>query len=112
VKVDIENLRIDSKRAVSLGIIANELLTDAFKYAFPDDRGGTITIALRREGAETLFEVADDGIGLPPDFSEAGSAGFGLKLVRHLALDLRGRLEIGSGGDGRGGSRYRLAFPL
>jgi two-component sensor histidine kinase len=108
VKTDLADIRIDSKRAISLGIVANELLTDAFKYAFPGGRRGTISIALRRSDDRAMLEISDDGVGLPPGFSASAFSGFGLKLVTALARDLGATLvfEVGPG------ARISLDLPL
>jgi two-component system, sensor histidine kinase PdtaS len=53
-------------RAVFIGLAVNELVTNALKYAFPDDREGTVKVTLKRLGAHYCVEVADDGIGSPP----------------------------------------------
>lgn len=101
-------MRIDVKRAVALGIIANELLTDAIKHAFPEGRSGTAGLRLEGHGAEFELLVHDDGIGLPADFDPARSGGLGMSIVASLVADLGGSLEIG----GEGGARFSMRFPL
>ncbi|WP_372426318.1 sensor histidine kinase [Salinarimonas chemoclinalis] len=93
--------------AVALGIIANELITNALKHAFPDGVG-RISVSLRaREGAVVL-EVADDGRGLPSE--EVG--GLGGLLVRSMVAALGGRAATSTGGTGpRPGTRWTVCFP-
>ncbi|TVR51217.1 MAG: PAS domain S-box protein [Spirochaetaceae bacterium] len=93
VNTDISDFPVDPKTAVALGIILNELMTNAFKYAFVGRETGRISIGLTREGGDVTFTVKDDGVGFPagfdPDEPPAG-AGFGLTLVTMLAEQLRG----------------------
>ncbi len=98
---------IDTRRAVTVGLVVNELLTDAYKYAFPDGRSGVVRIALEAVGDEFRVEISDDGVGLPAGFSVETATGFGIKLADMLAAQLDGRLEILPGP----GARFRLVFP-
>ncbi|HEY8610851.1 MAG TPA: ATP-binding protein [Roseomonas sp.] len=77
-------------QASAIAIIVNELVTNALKHAFPDDREGTISIEFRREGQEFVLGVRDDGIGIPPDVEP--SRGQGSRIVRALAAQVNGHL--------------------
>ncbi|HRY56446.1 MAG TPA: sensor histidine kinase [Spirochaetia bacterium] len=105
----LEALRIEAKRAVPLGLIANELLTDSLKYAFPAGRRGSVRLGLRREGGELLLEVADDGVGLPPGFAVGSGSGLGLVLAEMLAKQVGGSLAAGPSPEG--GARFSVSFP-
>jgi two-component sensor histidine kinase len=74
---------------VSVGLIVNELVTNAFKYAFPDDRGGTVLVAAARMGDQIEISVTDDGIGCPHDPKQ----GLGSRLVRLLAAQMKGSMS-------------------
>jgi two-component sensor histidine kinase len=101
---------LTAERAVPLGLVLNETVTNALKYAFPEDRPGTIEVRFLREGEEFVLVVADDGIGLPPEGEledappapAARDAGLGTRLLRALAAQLRGRFARHPGPDGRG----------
>ncbi|MBP9888748.1 MAG: PAS domain S-box protein [Leptospiraceae bacterium] len=85
IEKQIENFIINSKSLFSVGIIINELITNAFKYAFPDGREGTILISVKKlEGDKVELNVSDDGSGLPEGFSISNSKGFGLNLIKML----------------------------
>ena len=76
-------------RAISLALIVNELVTNAVKYAFSNDRQGHIFVRLDRQDANTaLVSVRDDGIGLPPNFDPTMSKGLGMRIVTGLAEQL------------------------
>ncbi len=98
---------IDMKRAVSIGLIVNELVTDCLKHGFPGGRRGTITVRLTRDSDELILEIADDGIGFTAGVDPAASGGFGLKLVELLAAQLKAEYTVGTAG----GARFRLRFP-
>jgi two-component sensor histidine kinase len=86
VKVRAEGVELPSSQATNVGLIVNELLTNALKYAFPDGRGGSVVVDLARHGDRLVLTVADDGVGCP---AEAGD-GLGTRLVRLLAAGMHG----------------------
>jgi len=84
---------IPLRESVYIGLIINELFTNAYKYAF-DERGGTITISLLREGDDVILTVADDGRGFTPAPQDTS---LGLKLIQALVTSqLRGTMETSS----------------
>jgi len=93
VKADVVHLEIDT--AVPVGLIANELLSNALKHAFKGRSGGSIEVGLRRrEDSRVELTVVDDGIGLPAQFELNDSASMGLHLVDGLAKQIDGTFEI------------------
>jgi PAS domain S-box-containing protein len=104
----LDEIHIDVNRAISIGLMVNELFTNALKYAFPGDRKGTIGIALKHEGKMLIIEVSDNGAGLPPDFSINKPQGLGHQLVRLLATQLNGTITTDSGGK----TVFRISIPI
>jgi CheY-like chemotaxis protein/two-component sensor histidine kinase len=118
-----DGLRVDGDEARLAQVFAN-LLTNAAKFTDP---GGHIAVTARREGAEAVVEVADDGMGIHPDlltsifdmFVQAeqgierptGGLGIGLSLVRSLVKLHGGKVEARSEGLGKG-SRFVVRLPL
>jgi two-component sensor histidine kinase len=98
---DYREIVCGAKAAASYGLIANELITNALKYAFEGRDRGRIELSLSRAGDRIVFEVKDDGRGLPPGFDPAASSGFGMVLIRMLAEQLGGEYEF-KGGSGLG----------
>jgi two-component sensor histidine kinase len=80
--------------AVPLGLIVNELLINAIKYAFPNDHPGIIRARLDKCGAQLCLSVEDNGLGIQ---NAVQGTGVGLKLVRALAQQLGASFEIKSG---------------
>jgi two-component sensor histidine kinase len=104
----VEDVRIDVKRAISIGLVVNELVTDSVKYAFPSGCEGRLDISLKREGGDIVLRIEDDGVGLPGADQVAGSSGFGLMLVKSLASQLDAEFSSRS----EGGARFELRLPL
>jgi two-component sensor histidine kinase len=103
-----EVLPVDT--AVPLGLIANEFLTNAIKYAFPGGPPGRITVSLRRlDQGELVLRVEDDGVGMPAAASEAPA--LGLRLVRRLAQQLGAELRVGPMEGGGTRCLVRVARP-
>jgi len=92
VQCDPVNLHV--KNAAPLGLIVNELVTNAFKHGFSGRSQGTISVLLRREKGSITLEVSDSGVELPADFTLDRSNGLGLQIVRMLAAQLDATLEV------------------
>ncbi|TDW96359.1 two-component sensor histidine kinase [Dinghuibacter silviterrae] len=92
--LDIERISLDVSKAIPVGLILNEAITNAFKYAFPHGADDRISIRLFSEGEKTILRVADNGRGLPEDFDAAGSGTFGMTLIRGMAEDLEATIDI------------------
>lgn len=94
VKVNcvMEKLELDVDTAVPIGLIVNELLTNALKYAFPKDSNGNISISLMKTSDEILtLKVADNGIGKVAGLKPRGT-GFGSQLIQLLTRQLNGKM--------------------
>jgi PAS domain S-box-containing protein len=109
LQAEIAQMEVGAKMAFPVGIILNELITNAFKYAFPDGGSGTITAAVQRRGEKSLeIRVEDDGRGLPAEVSEQGSYGFGLTLVDTFTRQHSGELHT----EQDGGTRIRALLQM
>jgi len=106
IDTDVDAMRLDLDTAVPCGLVINELVTNALKYAFPDGRKGCVRVSFRvaEDGARVLT-VDDDGIGLPANAADAAS--LGLKLVRTLASQIRATFSV----DRSAGTSFRIALP-
>lgn len=105
VDVPEQGLRIDPQRAIPCGLLVTELVTNAFKHAFPGARSGQVRVSLQRlSDARALLEVHDDGIGLPPEQTPGQGRSLGLQLLPLLAEQCRATLEI----ERAAGTRARL----
>jgi len=96
-------------KAISFGLLLNELVLNAYKHAFKEGRGGSLSVSLAARDGSARFEVRDDGPGLPPGFSIEKGSSLGLRLVDALADQLDGTLEWANDGPG---ARFTVAFPV
>ncbi|TAL37013.1 MAG: PAS domain S-box protein [Spirochaetes bacterium] len=102
----IEDFDLPAKKALTAGMIINELVMNAFKYAYPAGGGGEVRVALRGAGeGNILLQVADDGAGMPG--GAAVQSGIGLRMVNAFVKQLRGELSMETGN----GTRYAIVFP-
>ncbi|SMG52466.1 Two-component sensor histidine kinase, contains HisKA and HATPase domains [Marivirga sericea] len=95
VKIEfaMDNLDLDVDTAVPIGLIVNELLTNALKYAFPKNEQGTIHISLAKTANNNLkLKVDDNGVGKVVGIAPKGT-GFGSQLVQLLTQQLNGQMK-------------------
>jgi PAS domain S-box-containing protein len=97
LKTDIESEPLPVDRAIPLGLIVNELVTNAVKYAFPSETRGTVLVTLKRIPGELRLTVADDGQGADPRRADFG---LGCRLVEAFARQLGGKVARESGNTG------------
>ena len=97
LKTDIESESLPVDRAIPLGLIVNELVTNAVKYAFPSETRGTVAVTLKRIPGELRLTVADDGQGADPQRADSGLGG---RLVDTFVRQLGGQVERVSSGNG------------
>jgi two-component sensor histidine kinase len=103
---ELEDLSVDKDTATPLGLILNEVVSNAFKHAFPDDRQGVITVTTKREDdGRGRLTVSDNGVGFDPTIP---AKGIGQKLVTALARQVGGEYAYSSDN----GARFDLTFPL
>jgi PAS domain S-box-containing protein len=107
----VEAAMLDPDRAVPLGVFTNEILTNAYKYAYPPGEEGEIRLIGTRESEERYrIEIADAGCGLPADYDLAqDGSGLGTWIITRLAKQLGGDLTARST---HPGASFTLVFPL
>lgn len=100
LEMDIDRSELHLNYVIPCGLIVNELLTNALKYAFPVNRKGAVNISFKEE-KEGYFRLAvkDNGIGLPENFDIKRSDGLGMMVVQSLVAQLRGNLEYRTDGE-------------
>jgi PAS domain S-box-containing protein len=94
--VQADEVALGVDRAIPCGIILNELISNALKYAFPGDDGGTVTVRLHAREHAVELSVSDDGVGLPAGLDVRTNNSLGLKLVNMLAEQLGGAITMGA----------------
>ncbi|MFA6265347.1 MAG: response regulator [Pseudolabrys sp.] len=110
--LDAEAIAAAPDHAVAVGMIVNELVTNALKYAYPDGKGA-IRVLLRKDSANrAALTVEDDGVGMVANNSAGSSprsTGLGQRIVRAMGEKLRAQIDQDSS---RGGTRITVAFDL
>lgn len=104
----VEPLALDIDTTVSCGLILNELISNVIKYAFPDERTGTlkIDIHLDKLSQKIVMIVSDNGVGLPADFDWRHSQSMGLTIVDSLVKQLKGDMWL----DTAVGTTFTITF--
>lgn len=107
IETMIEDLPLDISKIIPLGLIINELLTNALKHAFIDGRSGKISISLNSiDENEAVLIVKDNGIGIPEGIDTSGSYGLGLRLLMMMSEQIDGKYFL----DNDEGTRFTIKF--
>ena len=105
LRIDPISLNIDN--AIPLGLIINELVSNALKHAFPEGLAGTIAIGLHPRGDhQMVLTVSDNGIGFPRDLDFTSTQSLGMQLVVTLVEQLEGAIELNRDA----GTEFRIVF--
>lgn len=93
--LDTEKVCLDVAKAVPLGLIINEAINNAIKYAFPSNRKGEVIISLKKiENNDYKLIIADNGVGLPEDFHDTERDSLGMNLMMGLTDQIDGNFEM------------------
>lgn len=107
VNVDIRDGGLAVETAIPCGLVINELVTNAFKHAFPNGRVGEVCVEVRELAAQRwLLAVEDDGVGLPADVELGKTGSLGLELVSVLATQISAEVQVNR----QRGTRFELTF--
>ncbi len=112
LKLSIDDVALAVDQAIPCGLVLNELISNALKHGFGDGRTGTVGVEfMRLPGGRLRLAVEDDGRGIPERVDIRHTSSLGLSLVRTLAEQLDGTLEVGSGAGSAGTvTWFRLTF--
>lgn len=100
-----ETIYFEIDQMIPIGLILNEILSNSFKYAFPDKKG-IIHIHFKKNGDKYCMIAKDDGVGIPKNFDISESKTLGSQLIFILAEQLEGKLSVES----KKGTKYTLKF--
>lgn len=107
VQINSENIFLDIDTALPCGLIINELVSNSLKYAFPGNENGTIAISFTNSEGFYILKVEDNGIGIPDEKISNVQLSLGIRLIKNLALQLKGKIEI----DNKNGTTVSIKFP-
>ena len=104
----LEPIFLSIEKAVPLGLVLNELITNAIKHAYGPGVSGEVQVAVRLKGGVMRVSVGDQGQGLPAGFTIEGTESLGMQLVANLTRQLRGEVRA----ENAGGALFTLTFPV
>ena len=99
---------LDVRRAVLVGLLLNELFSNAYKHAFPGNRTGRVTIGIAADNGEVILTVTDTGVGTAPNPESKRPESLGLRLIHMMAQQLQGTVTLQS----MQGTTVEVRFPL
>jgi len=106
-RVEVDNISLSIETAIPLGIIANELISNTMKYAFPDDMEGELFFRLlQKEDGRVTMTARDDGVGIPDAVDFQNMPSLGLQLVKDLVCQINGAVEL----DRSNGTTFVITF--
>jgi PAS domain S-box-containing protein len=106
---DLEQVALPINQAIPAGLLLNELISNAYEHAFPDQFEGAIIVRLKKSGAEVTLEVADNGIGMPEDYSQNTMQSLGWTLIKTLVEQLHGDYFVDTSTQG---TKITVVFPI
>jgi PAS domain S-box-containing protein len=108
INVDVGEINLGIDNSIPCGLILNELISNALKYAFPEGKEGAINVRVRSEDSQVVLMVQDNGIGFPEliDFTKVKT--LGLSLVNILVRQMNGKMDMQVGG----GTMWTVTFPV
>jgi PAS domain S-box-containing protein len=106
LRIKTDHVKLDMDTAMPSGLLVNEIVTNAYKYAFPGEMQGEIRIELMKQDGKVVFLISDNGIGLPEMISLEQSETLGMQLIQALTAQLDGELEVIR----EGGTTFRISF--
>ncbi len=95
--IDVDEILLDISQAIPVGLILNEVITNAIKYAFEEREAGSIQIKMLCSNERKIsLEIKDNGVGLPDNFNIQISDSMGMRLIKGLVKQINGNLFIAS----------------
>ena len=101
-------LKFSLERAIPVGLLVNEVVSNYFKYAFPSIKKGEVNCSIISKENQTILTISDNGIGLPKDLVIGETNSLGMELIQSLADQIEGDLTINR--DKEKGVEYTVIF--
>ena len=107
VTTESDNTLVNVNMGIPCGLIINELLTNSYKHAFPDDKPGLIFVSFKTFKKEYQIIVSDDGVGAPDDILNSSKSSLGMTLINSLVTQLNSEITY----EFRSGSYFKIIIP-
>lgn len=109
LNLSIEDIQLDVDKAIPLGLVLNEIISNAFKHAYAHEDNPELLVSLRHHSnSDIQIQIADNGSGIGPDVGKSPDAKFGVTMVNRLIKELKGSYEVNCDT----GTKYTLHIPL
>jgi two-component sensor histidine kinase/putative methionine-R-sulfoxide reductase with GAF domain len=108
LEINAENVLLGVDTAIPCGVIVNELVSNSLKHAFPEDRDGKIAVSFHEDDGQYKMVFMDDGVGMPGQLDLSCPSTLGLTIVNALIGQLKGTMELDTGG----GCKISITFPV
>jgi two-component sensor histidine kinase len=109
ITCDADACYLPTDQVIPVAMIVNELITNAFKYAYSSRTSGVIWVTCEHNAKSVTLAVSDDGDPMPPEFEPSKSAGLGMRMVTGLTKQLRASMEVIPLAEGK---RFVLRLPV
>lgn len=106
LKVSGDHVGLDMDTAMPCGLLVNEIVSNAYKYAFPGNSTGVISINLKRAEKKVVITMSDTGVGLPESIDVKNTESLGMQLIQALTSQLDGELTVSR----EKGTTFEVAF--
>ncbi|MDP1746509.1 MAG: ATP-binding protein [Bacteroidota bacterium] len=106
--MDVGTIFLDLDSAIPCGLIINEIVTNALKYAFTDQKNGEVNVSLTQKNEFIQLTIADNGKGLPDKIDYRNTDSLGMQLVVTLVQQLGGEIVL----DNSNGAKYTITFKM
>jgi hypothetical protein len=94
LRFELEKIKIDAEKVLPIGLIVNEIITNALKYAFPENPSPTLVIKLNILNKRIYLNISDNGKGLPLDYEAKETRSLGMELIQKMVKQLKGTVDI------------------
>jgi len=92
--LDIDSISLNIDKAIPCGLIINELVSNAFKHAFPNNKAGEIKLTLNKQENNLILAVEDNGVGVPENIDIRNTSSLGMQLIHNLTKQLAGNIVL------------------
>jgi two-component system, sensor histidine kinase PdtaS len=108
LSVQVEEIHLDVDKVIRIGLIVNELVSNAFKYAYARQESPSLEVRISQSAKDIHVEVKDNGAGVPDGFDLESAQSFGLRMIRTFTRELRGKLAVHN----QNGACFMLNIPI
>jgi two-component system, sensor histidine kinase PdtaS len=108
LSVQVEEIHLDVDKVIRIGLIVNELVSNALKYAYGGQEAPSLEVRISQYAKDIHVEIKDNGAGVPDGFDMESAQSFGLRMIRAFTRELRGKLAVRN----QNGACFMLNIPI